>query len=174
MPKIISQNCQKLFPFSAKNYFQKCQNLFLKSAKTYFFKVLPWLWERSSDVNYFQTHQSLKRRLSSMRWWRETLCRCRWVDRLHQSTSPPQQWSPPSKNRKKSLGFGSGDFGLGKKVLVSVSENLVSEKKSRFWFWKIWSQKRKNQSNKKESRPSKQCKSLIWILIFVCFVPIYL
>ena len=29
---------------------------------------------------------------------------------------------------KKSLGFGFGKFGLGKKVSVSVSENLVSEK----------------------------------------------
>ena len=34
-------------------------------------------------------------------------------------------------SRKKSLSFGFGEFGLGKKVSVSVSENLVSEKKSR-------------------------------------------
>ena len=32
--------------------------------------------------------------------------------------------------------MGSGQFGLGKKVSVSVSENLVSEKKSRFRFRK--------------------------------------
>ena len=67
---------------------------------------------------------------------------------------------------------------------VLVSENLVSEKslsfgkfclqkKSRFWSQKTWSRKRKNENNKKETRPSKQCESLIWILIFVCFVPIY-
>ena len=31
-------------------------------------------------------------------------------------------------SRKKSLGFGLGEFGLRKKVSVSVSENLVSEK----------------------------------------------
>ena len=33
-------------------------------------------------------------------------------------------------------------FGIGKKVLVLVSENLVSEKKSRFRFRKIWSRKK--------------------------------
>ena len=43
---------------------------------------------------------------------------------------------------EKSLGFGLGEFGLRKKVLVSVLENLVSEKKYRFWFWRIWSQKK--------------------------------
>ena len=37
---------------------------------------------------------------------------------------------------EKILGFGFGEFSLGKKV--SVSENLVSGKKSRFWFRKIW------------------------------------
>ena len=37
------------------------------------------------------------------------------------------------------FGFGSGQFGLGKKVSVSVSENLVSGKKSRFR--KIWYRK---------------------------------
>ena len=47
---------------------------------------------------------------------------------------------------EKSLGFGK--FGLEKKVSISenlvsekksisVSKNLVSGKKSRFWFWKI-------------------------------------
>ena len=68
-------------------------------------------------------------------------------------------------SRKKSIGFGFGKFGFGKqvsvskkfglgqksrfrniwfrkKVSVSVSENLVSEKKSRFRFRKIWSQNR--------------------------------
>ena len=40
----------------------------------------------------------------------------------------------------KSLGFGYREFGLGKKV--SISENLVSEKKSRFQFWKVWCQKK--------------------------------
>ena len=47
-------------------------------------------------------------------------------------------------SRKKSLGFGFVKLGLRKKVMVSVSENLVSEnsfsfgkfglKKSQFWF----------------------------------------
>ena len=37
---------------------------------------------------------------------------------------------------KRSLGFGFRIFGLGKKVSVSVLENLVLEKKSRFRFWK--------------------------------------
>ena len=32
------------------------------------------------------------------------------------------------------FGIGVGKFGLGKKVLVSVSENLVSEKKSWYWY----------------------------------------
>ena len=34
------------------------------------------------------------------------------------------------------FGFGSEQFGLGKKVSVSVSDNLVPEKKSRFQFGK--------------------------------------
>ena len=38
-------------------------------------------------------------------------------------------------SRRKSLGFGFGKFALGKKV--SVSENMVSENKYLFWFWKI-------------------------------------
>ena len=70
---------------------------------------------------------------------------------------------------EKSLGFGK--FGLEKKV--SISENLVSEKKSisvsknlvsgkkSFGFGKLGLGKEKNQNNKKETRPSKQCKSLI-------------
>ena len=37
-------------------------------------------------------------------------------------------------------GFGFGKFGFGKKVLVLVSENLVSEKS--LGFGKIWSQKK--------------------------------
>ena len=37
-------------------------------------------------------------------------------------------------SREKSIGFGFGEFGFGKKVSVLVSENLVSEKKSRYWF----------------------------------------
>ena len=41
---------------------------------------------------------------------------------------------------RKNFGFGFLKFGLGKKV--PVSENLVSEKKYRFWFWKIWSQQK--------------------------------
>ena len=86
-------------------------------------------------------------------------------------------------SRKKSPSFGFGKFGLDKKVSfsgkkswfrflriwswkkVSVSENLVLDKKSRFWFWKTWSRKRKNQNNKKGSKPKKQCKSLVWIYI---------
>merc|ERR1712013_749482 len=43
---------------------------------------------------------------------------------------------------EKSLGFGFEKFGIGKKVSVSVSKNLVSEKKSRFRFWKIWYRKK--------------------------------
>ena len=43
-------------------------------------------------------------------------------------------------SRKKSLGFGFGKIWSRKKVLVSVSENLVSEKKSRFR--KIWYRKK--------------------------------
>ena len=70
---------------------------------------------------------------------------------------------------EKSLGFGK--FGLEKQV--SVSENLVSEKKSisvsknlvsgkkSFGFGKLGLGKEKNQNNKKETRPSKQCKSFI-------------
>jgi len=45
-------------------------------------------------------------------------------------------------SRKKSLGIGIGKFGLGNKVLVSVSENLVSENKSRYRSRKIWSRKK--------------------------------
>ena len=41
---------------------------------------------------------------------------------------------------EKSLGFGFGKFDLGKKV--SVSENLVSDKKYQFRFRKIWSRKK--------------------------------
>ena len=40
------------------------------------------------------------------------------------------------------IGFGFGKFGIGKKVSVSVSENLVSEKKSRYRFRKIWYRKK--------------------------------
>ena len=77
--------------------------------------------------------------------------------------------------------FGFEKFGLGKKVSVSVSENLVSEKKvsvsfseklvseKSFGFGKIGLKKvsilvseklvseKENQKNKKERRPSKQC-----------------
>ena len=41
---------------------------------------------------------------------------------------------------RKNFGFGFLKFGLGKKV--PVLENLVSEKKYRFWFWKIWSRQK--------------------------------
>ena len=44
--------------------------------------------------------------------------------------------------RKKNLGFGYGKFGLGKKVSVSVSEILVSEKKYRIRSRKIWYRKK--------------------------------
>ena len=44
--------------------------------------------------------------------------------------------------RKKSLGIDFGKLGIGKKVSVSVSENLVSEKKSRYRFQKIWYRKK--------------------------------
>ena len=42
----------------------------------------------------------------------------------------------------ESLGIGIEKFGLGKKVSVSVSKTLVSEKKSRYWYRKIWSRKK--------------------------------
>ena len=60
-------------------------------------------------------------------------------------------------------------------------QRVRSRKKSRFWFWTIWSpkivfisvlvletlvSKRKKKNNKKKTRPSKQWKYLIWILIF--------
>ena len=60
---------------------------------------------------------------------------------------------------EKSLGFRK--FGFGKKVSVSVSKKFGLRKKSRSSFRKIWSRKRKNPNNMKETRPSKQCKSLI-------------
>ena len=55
-----------------------------------------------------------------------------------------------------------------------TSENLVSKKSFDFGFrlQKTWSQKRKNQNDKKETRPSKQCKSYLNSNLF-CFVPIY-
>ena len=73
-------------------------------------------------------------------------------------------------SQKKSLGFSFREFGLWKKfrfrkiwsrkkVLVLVSENLISEKKK--------------TNNNKDTRPSKQRKSLFWIMIFFCFTPIY-
>ena len=40
------------------------------------------------------------------------------------------------------FGISFGEFGLGKKVSVLVLENLVSEKKSRFRFQRIWSRKK--------------------------------
>ena len=65
----------------------------------------------------------------------------------------------------------------------NVDKERNTEQRLKFWFRnfsvsrllfrKTWSQK-KNQDNKKETRPSKQWKFLIWILIFVCFVPVYL
>ena len=49
---------------------------------------------------------------------------------------------------------------VSEKKSISVSKNLVSGKKS-FGFGKLGLGKEKNQNNKKETRPSKQCKSLI-------------
>ena len=43
---------------------------------------------------------------------------------------------------EKSLGFGFGKFGLGRKVSVSVSEKFCLGKKSRFRFRKIWYRKK--------------------------------
>ena len=43
---------------------------------------------------------------------------------------------------EKSIGFDFGEFGLGKKVSVSVSEIFALGKKSWFWFRKIWSRKK--------------------------------
>ena len=48
---------------------------------------------------------------------------------------------------KKSLSFGFGKFGLGKSLGFGVRRLGLG--------------KEKNQNNKKETRPSKQCKSLI-------------
>ena len=45
------------------------------------------------------------------------------------------------------FGFGFGEFGLGKKVSVLVSEDLVSEKNYGFRLQRIWSRK-KNQFRK--------------------------
>ena len=42
----------------------------------------------------------------------------------------------------ESLGIGIEKFGLGKKFLVLVSKNLVSEKMSRSRYRKIWSRKK--------------------------------
>jgi len=70
-------------------------------------------------------------------------------------------------------------FAIFLRVLVSVSENLVLEKSLGFGFGKFgfrkslgfgkfglnfgfWFQKRKNQNEKKETRPSKQCKSILY------------
>ena len=39
-------------------------------------------------------------------------------------------------------GFGFREFGIGKKVSVSVSKDLVTKKKSRFRFRKTWSPKK--------------------------------
>ena len=71
---------------------------------------------------------------------------------------------------EKRLGFGFGEIGLRKK---SRFWKVWSKKKSPFLFRKTCSRKRKIKNNKRETRPSKQCKSLIRILIFFCFVPIY-
>ena len=43
---------------------------------------------------------------------------------------------------EKSLGLGFGKFGLGRKVLVSVSEKFGLGKMSRFRFQKIWYRKK--------------------------------
>ena len=43
---------------------------------------------------------------------------------------------------EKSLGFGFGKFGLGRKVSVSVSEKFGLGKKSWFQFRKVWSRKK--------------------------------
>ena len=55
---------------------------------------------------------------------------------------PVGPWSRDFCQFFNSLGIGIGKFGLGKKVSVSVSKNLVSEKKSRFRYRKIWSRKK--------------------------------
>ena len=44
--------------------------------------------------------------------------------------------------RSLGLGLGLETFAKFLRVSVSVSKNLVSEKKSRFWLRKIWSQKK--------------------------------
>ena len=44
--------------------------------------------------------------------------------------------------RSLSFSFGHETFANFWRVSVSVLENLVSEKKSRFWFWRIWSWKK--------------------------------
>ena len=86
---------------------------------------------------------------------------------------------------QKSPGFGLRKFGLGKKSWLRFWKieyrkkfqfrKVRSPKKILdfgFRFQKTWSQKRKNQNDKKETRPSKQCKSHLYCNLF-CFVPIY-
>ena len=52
------------------------------------------------------------------------------------------------------FGISFGEFGLGKKVSVLVLENLVSEKKSRFRFRRIWSRKKVSVSENLVSEKS--------------------
>ena len=53
---------------------------------------------------------------------------------------------------------GFGEFGIGKKVSVSVSKDLVSKKKSRFRYQRIWSRKKVSVS---ENLVSKKVSVLV-------------
>ena len=61
-------------------------------------------------------------------------------------------------SRKKSLGFGFGEFGLGKKF--QLRKIWSRKKRLGFGFGKLGLGKEKKHNNKKETRPSKQCKSI--------------
>ena len=85
---------------------------------------------------------------------------------------------------EKSLGFSFRKFGLGKKVSVSVLENLVSKELSfgKFGlkkvsilvsgFRKLYLRKEKIKMTRKNLHQVNSA-NLISILIFFCFVPIY-
>ena len=60
---------------------------------------------------------------------------------------------------ENSLGFGFGEFGLGKKF--QLRKIWSRKKRLGFGFGKLGLGKEKKHNNKKETRPSKQCKSLI-------------
>ena len=67
------------------------------------------------------------------------------------------------------IGFGFGKFGIGKKVSVSVSENLVSEKKSRYRFRsKFWYRHSVVSRYENQMNPT-QCTVQVcfWAMVFI-------